>query len=48
MFYVYILRSEHTGGLYVGHTSDAARRERYPKSVAGSREKKRLAGLPVR
>ena len=81
MFWVYILRSENTGGLYVGHTEDLSRRverhndgtacrytrgrgpwvltysephptradamarERYLKSAAGSREKKRLAGV---
>ena len=80
MFYLYILRSMRTGGLYVGHTQDlaqrfaehqagcggqftrgrgpwelayremhpdrasAVRRERFLKGVAGSREKKRLAG----
>jgi len=81
MFYVYILRSLKTGGLYVGQTNDidrrlsehneggvssftrnrrpwvlaykeicpdrtsAVRRERFLKSVQGSREKKHLAGL---
>jgi len=81
MFWVYILRSEKTGGLYVGHTEDlpqrvdrhndgtacrytrgrgpwqlvhsevhatrseAIARERFLKSVGGSREKKRHAGL---
>ena len=80
MFYVYILRSQRSGRLYVGHTDDLTRRfqehnegrggrftrqngpwelaysevhpdrasamqrERFLKSVAGYREKKRLAG----
>jgi predicted GIY-YIG superfamily endonuclease len=79
-FFVYILRSQRDGSLYVGHTnnlprrvrqhndptgkgytakrgpwalvhqephpdrSSAARRERFLKSVAGSREKNHLAG----
>jgi putative endonuclease len=81
MFWVYILRSDNTGVLYVGHTenlpervdrhnagtacrytrsrgpwqlvyserhptrSEAMARERFLKSVSGSREKKRLAGV---